>query len=81
MDNETNGLLDQRADTNYVMNLIDFRIFWLAIIITAFGLFTFMLSKNIMKLLSYPVSVDIRDEYKESLDFPAVTICNENRFR
>ena len=45
------------------------------------GLFSFMLSNNINKLQSYPSNVEITVTYVTPLDFPTVTICNENKYR
>ena len=58
-----------------------YRLFWFVILIVALGLFSYMLSLNVIKLTSFPVSVDVNDDYQIPLEFPAVTICNENKFR
>ena len=58
-----------------------YRLFWFVILIAALGLFSYMVSLNVLKLMSFPVSVDVNDDYQIPLDFPAVTICNENKFR
>ena len=57
------------------------RVIWVLIVTIAFGLFTYMVTNDIIKLMSFPVSVDVSDEYQIPLDFPAVTICNENSLR
>jgi hypothetical protein len=58
-----------------------YRVLWFIVIVAAFGLFGYMLWRNVTKLMSYPSSVDIKDEYVTPLTFPTVTICNENQYR
>ena len=60
---------------------IIFRLLWLIILLVASLLFLYMLYNNIVKLTTYPVSVDVQDMYFDELEFPAVTVCNENKFR
>ena len=45
------------------------------------GLFIYMVTLNVFKLLSFPVSVDVNDDFQIPLDYPAVTICNVNKYR
>ena len=58
-----------------------YRLVWAIILCVAISLFSYMLIKNINRLSSYPTNVDIKVEYVTPLDFPAVTICNENKYR
>ena len=51
------------------------------ILFTAIVLFGYMVTLNIIKLTTFPVSVDVNDDYQIPIEFPAVTICNENKFR
>jgi len=36
---------------------------------------------KVMYLLSYPKNVDLSVEFKQTLEFPSVTICNNNYLR
>ena len=60
---------------------IDYRIVWLCIMLGATALFIYVVQYKLRYLLSKPKSVDIEVNYRESLDFPTVTFCNENKYR
>jgi len=51
------------------------------IILGLITLFTYLISSKIMLLLTHPKNVDLNVEYKHELQFPAVTICNNNMLR
>jgi len=57
------------------------RFLWLLIILGFFTLFLFLISTKLKELLSHPKNVDVSVEYKHDLQFPSVTVCNNNKFR
>jgi len=54
---------------------------WMLVILGMSALFTYVISTKIMYLLTHPTNVDLNVEYKHGLQFPAVTICNNNMLR
>lgn len=47
----------------------------------AITLFAYLMIERLIVYFSYPKSVSLEVTYNESLQFPAVTICNQNLFR
>ena len=45
------------------------------------SVFMYMIWSKVNYLLSYPKNVNVEVTYTDELDFPAVTVCNENQFR
>jgi len=60
---------------------VDRRVVWLLLILLSFSVFAYMTSTKLVYLLSYPKNVDLNVEFKPTLEFPSVTICNNNYFR
>jgi len=58
-----------------------FRVIWGLIIFGGLVLFTYLLSGKIMMLINKDKQVDYEVAFLNQLRFPAVTICNENRYR
>eukprot|EP00794_Sanderia_malayensis_P005438 gene5438-6117_t len=57
------------------------RICWSILILTAFGLLVQKLYESTQHFFSYPFSTTTTIKYKDSMLFPAVSICNLNDFR
>ncbi|XP_041462486.1 acid-sensing ion channel 1-like [Lytechinus variegatus] len=57
------------------------RLFWLFLIIAAFALLLVQISDRAKHLSRNPTSVDVYQNYTESLPFPTVAICNYNQLR
>lgn len=57
------------------------RLFWVVVVLGGISLFVLAFAVQIKYLLSNPKSVNVEVIYEKSLPFPAVTICNENRYR
>ena len=57
------------------------RLFWLVIVLAAAGGCLYNISDRIRFLISAPTSTTISVNRESRLDFPAVTVCNLNRFR
>lgn len=57
------------------------RILWALILVAALTWFSFQTSKLLRKYFSYPVMAKVSLEYEDSPEFPAVTICNFNKFK
>jgi len=51
------------------------------ICLAAGSMLIFMIYSKIKKLSSYPKNVNVEVTYTDELEFPAVTVCNENQFR
>lgn len=58
------------------------RTLWLVLLLTAIGLYVFFVQQSLSKYYSNPVSTEFTEVIPElgMLTFPAVTICNLNRF-
>ena len=57
-------------------------ILWLVVVFVGAGLVLYMTALNIQKLtVDFPVTVNVKVNFKDRLDFPAVTICNQNSIR
>jgi len=54
---------------------------WLIILLTSCGIFTYLIANKMTYLFLYPKNVDVSVDFKQSLKFPAVTICNQNPYR
>jgi len=57
------------------------RFIWLLLILAFSSIFAYLISTKLMYLLSYPKNVDLNVEFKHNLEFPSVTICNNNYLR
>ena len=57
------------------------KLIWLLIYIGLFITFSFSLYEIVAKYFSYPTSVEIEIVSRPRLEFPAVTVCNENPVR
>ncbi|KAL9964423.1 hypothetical protein ACROYT_G028064 [Oculina patagonica] len=57
------------------------RILWALLLVSSMAWFSFQSSKLLRKYFSYPVTTKVSLEYEDTPDFPAVTICNFNRFK
>lgn len=57
------------------------RILWALFLVAAIVWFSFQSSKLLRKYLSYPATTKVSLVYESSPEFPAVSICNFNRFK
>ena len=57
------------------------RILWALFLVAAIVWFSFQSSKLLRKYFSHPVSTKVSQVYEGSPNFPAVSICNFNRFK
>jgi len=57
------------------------RLAWLMIILASCGIFSYLIISKITYLTTHPKNVDVSVEFKHILQFPAVTICNQNPYR
>ena len=57
------------------------RVLWTIGVVLATSIFFWFMSDRLIYLYSYPKAVDVEVIYTDSVDFPAVTICNQNVFR
>ena len=57
------------------------KLFWLLIYIGLFLLLSVSLNQIVIKYFSYPTLIEIEIVSKPMLEFPAVTVCNENPVR
>ena len=58
-----------------------FRLFWLSLFLCGCALFGFQVVGSMTYFLSWPVAVDVKINYNDTIVFPAITICNQNAFR
>nr|XP_006817316.1 PREDICTED: uncharacterized protein LOC102805083 [Saccoglossus kowalevskii] len=57
------------------------KLLWISVVFIAFGAFTGQLIALIITFLEYPVIINIDVVSRNTLPFPAVTICNTNKVR
>ena len=57
------------------------RAIWALVILGAMALFLALVGEKALTLMSHPKVINLQVEYQDSLDFPAVTICNTNLYR
>ncbi|XP_070582192.1 uncharacterized protein [Ptychodera flava] len=57
------------------------KLIWLAVFLTAMGVFTFQAYELVSLFLTYDVRINMEVGTASSLPFPAVTICNTNKLR
>ena len=57
------------------------RLSWLVIFLCGCVLFSVQVVGSMTYFLSWPVAVDVKINYNDTIVFPAITICNQNAFR
>ena len=57
------------------------RIFWTLVVCTGIALFFYQVGNRLEYYWQDPISVNIEVNYNQTLQFPALTICNQNLFR
>ena len=57
------------------------RFIWLAAVLSAIGFFTFVVVSRVIIFRSYPTTVSVEVIYNDSLELPAITVCNHNSMR
>ncbi|KAK7480839.1 hypothetical protein BaRGS_00027925 [Batillaria attramentaria] len=57
------------------------RLLWLVLTLACSGIMMYQILDRIIYFDNKPVTVDVRINFNTTLDFPAVTICNQNAFR
>lgn len=63
------------------VDILPCRFLWLLLIIGFTCSFAYLVALKVIYLISYPKNVDLSVEFKHTLEFPAVTICNNNYLR
>jgi len=58
-----------------------YRLVWVIVVLAATGILGYLVSKKVMSLVNKDTKVDFNIAYPNELQFPAVTMCNQNRFR
>ena len=62
-------------------NNSNFRIIWTIILVVGLLAFAKQMIDSIIYYRSWPVAVNVKINYNDTLTFPAITICNQNAFR
>jgi hypothetical protein len=63
------------------MNYVFSRVIWVIIFIASTALFVYLVATKIQLLVKKDNKIDIKVNYPVQLSFPAVTICNQNKYR
>ena len=58
-----------------------FRVLWCVVVIVAVTLFVSQVGQRMAVYFLYKTHVDVQVKYVETVDFPSVTICNQNNYR
>ncbi len=64
-----------------IINLFLFRSFWAVAVFGMIGIATWMITENFLKFFSYPIETKVTLKNAPDLEFPAITLCNLNKFR
>ena len=51
------------------------------VVIIAIGIFVGQVGTRIAVYFQYKTNVDVKVKYVDEIDFPSVTICNQNNYR
>ena len=54
---------------------------WLLVVLTALSVFVIQVGIRTGNYLEYKTTLDVTQLYKDKLEFPAITICNQNMHR
>ncbi|XP_064610984.1 acid-sensing ion channel 4-B-like [Liolophura sinensis] len=57
------------------------RLLWFALLLCGTGIMCYQIIDRIIFYYSWPVNVNVEVNFNRSLNFPAVTVCNQNSFR
>ncbi|ELU18124.1 hypothetical protein CAPTEDRAFT_206790 [Capitella teleta] len=57
------------------------RVIWVVLVLAGLGAFFYQMTTSVLAFIGFPVTVNIRINYNQTIEFPAVTICNHNSFR
>ncbi|ELT94811.1 hypothetical protein CAPTEDRAFT_212993 [Capitella teleta] len=60
---------------------LSLKLFWLTLVVVGGGIFTYQLTDSIIYYYDWPVTVNVKINYNDTIRFPAVTVCNQNAFR
>ncbi len=58
-----------------------FRLLWFLLILACFGGLVFQIVDRVTYYFGWPVTVNVGVNYNKTLEFPVVTICNQNAFK
>ena len=58
-----------------------FRILWFFVVVLGVTLFVYQVTDRIIVYYQRNTNVDVAVNYVPSVEFPSVTICNQNQFR
>ena len=57
------------------------RVIWGILVLTAIGIFLANMINRLEYYFSYQKTINVEVEYLDEIEFPAVTICNENQYK
>ncbi|XP_061183635.1 acid-sensing ion channel 5-like [Saccostrea echinata] len=57
------------------------RLFWLLLLLVCLAVLVYQIIDRVIYFYSYPVTVNVKVNYNRTLEFPAVTICNQNAYK
>ena len=57
------------------------RLAWAVVVIASMSLFVVLVINKVKLVMSVPKSVNVDIGFLETIQFPAVTICNQNKYR
>ena len=76
LDCSANGIPRILTSTN-----VNRKIFWILSVLICSALFVYQTTEMILDVYSYPVTVSLQIKHFDQLQFPAVTVCNSNKFK
>lgn len=74
-----------RVSGKYVVRfflfIVFYRVMWSLSVLTCIIAVVLQIVDRVQHYYSWPLSVNVKINYNQTLDFPAVTVCNQNAFR
>ena len=71
----------QHYSTNNLLINSCYRFLWLGVVVAAIAVFVGQVSERIVVYYQYKTNVAVTVNYVDRIDFPSVTICNQNNYR
>ncbi len=62
-------------------NLLFFRVLWFVAVLVAVTLFLYQVGMRTQQYFQYNTNINVEVKFEPQLEFPSVTVCNQNSFR
>ena len=73
--------LDSSQIINIINNTYNYRFLWFLVVMVAVLLFVGQVGMRVAVYFQYKSNVAVKVNYVDQIEFPSVTICNQNNYR